>query len=379
MRVLGFRYSHRPRIDAPRYRRALLCAALSATLVLTACSTEDTPDNVETPVALQVDPARVLLQTPGNAPHRTLEYASERPEQKVSVAVTSGFEQQVMRADAVQVQAPEAAQDTPLMQDAETLTLPLRATGSAAEGSRDSDDSGDSDKDGGAGSAGTEEAATRRVDTTLGKPTSSLAEQNPDLETAQGFTLGWQGDASGRIDTVNLAAPTEANDESRALVEKAMMKLLSLPVIFPKEPVGVGAVWSVDSRVTGEATLLQTTTYTLTALDGDTVELSVSVQQRPAQGALTLDTGAASAENGAEVEDSDTASTTADAPSQANLGTQTLDVMNTNTSSTGTLRLNLNEALPHEGTVALTTRVVYGQQESDVRVVQDTATQLRFS
>ncbi|WPF65414.1 MULTISPECIES: hypothetical protein [unclassified Corynebacterium] len=382
MRVLGFPSPTRPRIDAPRYRRALLSAALGATLVLSACSTEDTPENVEAPVALQVDPARVLLHNPGTAPHRTLEYAAERPEQQVSVAVTSGFEQQVMRADAVQVQAPEAAQDAPLMQDAETLTLPLQAVGSAA-----SSDSRDAAGDGGDAGSGAGEGATRRVDTTLGKPTSFDPSANAALESTQGFTLGWQGDANGRISTVDLAAPTEADDDNRALIEKAMMKLLSLPVIFPDEPVGVGAVWSVDSRVTGEATLLQTTTYTLTALDGDAVELNVSVQQRPAQGALVMSGDEGTPETAGALGDSeaegsagtsDSTDSEAEGQPETAAGDQTLDVMNANTSSTGTLRLNLNEALPHEGTVALTTRVVYGQQESDVRVVQDTATRLRF-
>ncbi|MBC3185245.1 hypothetical protein H7347_01410 [Corynebacterium sp. zg-331] len=345
MRVPGFPSApSRPRFSASQRGRTLLCALSACVLMLGACSAEENTPTVEAPVALQVDPARVLLHNPGTAPHRTLEYAAEWPEQQVTVAVTTGFRQQVMRADAVEVQAPEASQDAPDLPGAETITLPLRATGSAEDG-------------------------THRVETALGQPASSLSENNAELGTARGFTLGWQGDASGRISTVDLAAPAEASDTGRALTEKALMKLLSLPVIFPAEPVGVGAVWSVDSRVTGEATLLQTTTYTLTALDGDSVELSVSVQQRPAQGALVMsDAGAVGGSDSLETPATESAAG----------GDDTLDVMNANTSSTGTLRLSLNGALPREGTVALTTRVVYGQQESDVRVVQDTATRLRF-
>ncbi|MEJ4099415.1 hypothetical protein V5S96_03440 [Corynebacterium mastitidis] len=315
-------------------RPRLLAASLlgACALGLAACSAEETtPAQVEAPVDLTVDPARVLLQDPGQGPHRTLRYADRQAEQRVTVEVGSGFDQQVMRADAVQTQAPEAADG---VGEASTLTLPLRASSSATPSDADSADE-------------------REVTTTLGHPTATTARAE-DLEGTQDFELGWRGDDSGRVASVNLAAPAEASDEGRALVEQALMKLLSLPVIFPEEPVGVGAVWSVDSRVTGEATLLQTTTYTLTALDGDDVELAVSVQQRPAQGALTLD-----------------------APEGQ--GAQTLDVMNANTASSGSLRLNLGEPLPRSGEVALTTRVVYGQDASEVRVVQDSSTRVAFS
>lgn len=292
---------------------------------------------------LQVDAARVLLHNPGANPQRTLRYSAEQPEQQVTVQVTAGFEQQVMRADAVEVQAPQDILDTAFNSDAssmdtDTLTLPLRATGTTAEDTTGEDG---------------QENSPRTVNTTVDKASSSVPGQTAELENAQGFELGWRGDDTGRIASVNLAAPTEASDENRAIIEKAAMKLLSLPVIFPEEAVGPGAVWSVDSRVTGEATLLQTATYTLNSLDGDKVELSVSVQQRPAQGALTMD-------------------------SPEGTGSETLDVMNTNTTSTGTLRLNLSSPLPHSGEVALNTRVVYGQQGSEVRVVQDTATRLGF-
>lgn len=127
------------------------------------------------------------------------------------------------------------------------------------------------------------------------------------------------------------------------------MKILSLPVIFPEEEVGVGATWSVDTRVTGESTLLQTATYTITGMEGDRVDLDVDVQQRPALGALTMEDG------------------------------EPLNVLNSNTTSEGSLTVDLGSPLPVDGRVSYTTRVVYGGADSDVRVVQDSTTSLAFS
>lgn len=306
-----------------RFPRTIAAVATAAALTLAACSPEETGPQTEAAVGLPVDAARVTVQTPGEA-ERVLEYAATG-EQTVSVEVAEGFNQLVMQAAAVDVQAPAGG-------DVTRLTLPLTGV-----------------TDGASQPVEGEREATRDVEFTVGQPSPDNLELVDDVRSAEGFRLGWRAEDDGQVSTVRLAAPTEATDEGRALVEQALMKILSLPVIFPEEEVGVGATWSVDTRVTGESTLLQTATYTITGIEGDRVDLDVDVQQRPALGALTMEDG------------------------------ESLHVLNSNTTSEGSLTVDLGSPLPVDGRVSYTTRVVYGGADSDVRVVQDSTTSLAFS
>ena len=300
-----------------------IAAALGATalLALTACTSEQPDPTIEAAVGLPVDAARVTVVSTGTDT-RVLSYADVDAEQSVEVEVAEGFDQLIMRADAVDVQAPAGG-------DVTRLTVPLTGTTTVAdEGER---------------------PATRDVEFRVGRPSADNLELTDDIRSAEGFLLGWRAGDGGEVSTVRLAAPKEATDEGRALVEQALMKLLSLPVVFPEEAVGEGATWSVDTRVTGESTLLQTATYTITGIDGDRVSLDVSVQQRPALGALEMEDG------------------------------QSLNVLNSNTTSEGTLVVDLGSPLPVDGRVSYTTRVIYGGADSDVRVVQDSTTSLAFA
>ncbi|MCS5479351.1 hypothetical protein NYP18_06735 [Corynebacterium sp. YIM 101645] len=311
-----------------QFSRILLAAATALTLTtgLVACTTERPDASIEPAVGLPVDAARVTIQSSGTG-ERVLTYGDvDADDQSLEVEVADGMEQTVMQADAVDVQAPAGG-------DVQRITLPLTGGTSAAQ--EDEPEEG--------------EPATRDVEFRLGQPSNTDLEMTDDIRSAEGFLLGWDGHDDGRVSTVYLAAPREATDEGRARIEQAMMKLLSLPVVFPAEAVGPGATWSVDSRVTGESTLLQTVTYTLTALEGDRVELDVDVQQRPAIGALTMEDGGS------------------------------LNVLNSNTTTEGSLTVDLTSPLPVEGRVSWTTRVVYGGADSDVRVVQDATTSLAFN
>lgn len=310
-------------LDEVQFSRILVAAA--AALTLTACSAEQSDPSIEPAVGLPVDASRVTVQTTGTG-ERVLTYRDvDAAEQSLEVEVAGGLNQTLMQADAVDVQAPAGG-------DVERLTVPLTGAATAA---------GDP--------AENERAASRDVEFRVGQPSSSNLELTDDIRSAEGFLLGWRGEDDGQVSTVRLAAPKDATDEGRSEVEQALLKLLSMPVVFPAEAVGPGATWSVDSRVTGEATLLQTTTYSITAVDGDRVELDVDVQQRPAIGALTMEDG------------------------------QSLNVLNSNTTSEGALTVDLGRPLPVDGRVSYTTRVVYGGAESDVRVVQDTTTSLAFT
>ncbi|AGS35215.1 hypothetical protein B841_08710 [Corynebacterium maris DSM 45190] len=327
-----------------RLSRRILTTTVTVALaapLLAACADEggdqfsDHGDALEQAVALPVDAARVNVADAGAGETRVLSYLDvddERPDQEVTVSVSDGFDQTVMRADAVDTQAPLDAH-------VDTLTLPL--TGVAAPA--------DEPLEG-------EQEATRDVTFRLSSPEASDLDLMEDLRTTDGFRFGWRAEDTGQVSTVELAAPEDASDEGRALVEAAVMKVISSPVIFPEEEIGVGAVWSVDSRVTGDSTMLRTTTYTVTALDGDRVELDVDVQQRPALGALSLE-GVAGAED---------------------LEEQSLSVLNSNTASEGALTVDLTQPLPVDGELTFTTRVIYGGAD-DARIVQDTTTALEFS
>lgn len=303
-----------------------IAAALGATalLALTACTSEQPDPTIEAAVGLPVDAARVTVVSTGTDP-RVLTYSDVDAGQSVEVEVAEGFNQLIMRADAVDVQAPAGG-------DVTRLTVPLTGTTSVADEAVEG-----------------ERLATRDVEFRVGRPAADNLELTDDIRSAEGFLLGWRAEDGGEVSTVRLAAPKEATDEGRALVEQALMKLLSLPVVFPEEAVGEGATWSVDTRVTGESTLLQTATYTITGIDGDRVNLDVSIQQRPALGALEMEDG------------------------------QSLNVLNSNTTSEGTLTVDLGSPLPVDGRVSYTTRVIYGGADSDVRVVQDSTTSLAFA
>lgn len=135
------------------------------------------------------------------------------------------------------------------------------------------------------------------------------------------------------------------------------MKLTALPIVFPEEEVGTGATWTVDSRVTGESTLLQTTRYKVESIDGDRVTLSVEVEQRPTLGALSFEGQA----EGTELKDKE------------------LDVLDSSTNSSGSITVDLTKPLPVGGDVSFDTKVTYGTADSDLRVVQSSLTELAFS
>ena len=168
----------------------------------------------------------------------------------------------------------------------------------------------------------------------------------PEIDTARGFSFGWFANDSGQISSVNFSAPVAANDEARAQTEQYLATITGLPVIFPNEKVGTGASWTVESRITGQSTMLQTITYTLKRMTGNVVDLDVAVKQRPSLGALKLEEGE-------------------------------LKVIDSQTTSKGTLTVDLTKPLP-TGKVELSTRVIYGKDGDDMRVVQDTTTAVEY-
>ncbi|WP_082868805.1 hypothetical protein [Corynebacterium crudilactis] len=286
-------------------------------------------------MGLAVDAPRVMVLDPGSGDRQLLKYkditaAEEAAAQEVMINISEGFAQTVVDAAAVDPQAPAGG-------DVTTIHLPVTASTKAAEFSDQETVS-----------------ASRDISVTVGDPTISDTSQAADANSAEGFALGIRATDSGQHTTLSFAAPVDSTEPGRMLMEQNLLTFTSLPIVFPTEEVGVGAQWSVDSRVTGEATLLQTVTYTITEITGDNVNVDVEVSQRPSIGALEI--------TGDNAEES----------------SEQLTVLNSNTTSVGSLSIDLNQPLPTSGQVSWTTRVIYGGANEQVRVVQDATSSVSF-
>ncbi len=296
---------------------------LALALVLTGCSYEPPGPAVEQAVAAPVDAARVTVKDAGSGDKRVLSYEDVNTEQNSHFELTEGFSQDVVEksvAENFESGAPEEA----------TTAFDLRAEVSEATDDPE------------------QTPATRNAFMTLSSPTYSGTDAL-NVESGEGFQFGWRADDAGQVSSLRLAAPQSANDDARSILEQAIVELTSMPIVFPEEEIGEGAVWTLDSRTSGESTLLQTTTYTLEELTDTGAELSVDISQRPALGALTM-------EDGGE-----------------------LEVLDSTTRSSGNLSIDFSQPLPIRGDIDIATRVTYGTEESEIRVLQSTNTRMQFS
>lgn len=314
-----------------------LAAAAAACLVAacTACGTKDT-DPLDGVPAFPVDEPKVSLIDSGANPQQ-LRYrdageaggAGDAGGYDTTVVVSSGIDQTARRGD-VDKQAPAGG-------DVEEVTLPLTVTPSAAP------EPGDG-----------ESAAARGVLAEVGDASHSDLSFSDQVASAKGFLLGWRAAETGAISTVKMLAPEGSSEDGRQAVERALLSLMSATVVFPDQPVGVGGSWSVEGRVTGNASLIRTTTYTVASLDGDRVGLDVSIEERPADTSLTINNQAA-----------------------GNLNGQTLKVESTSTTSDAHLTVDLTRPLPVDGRVAATTRLVYSGG-GDNHIVQDITSAITY-
>ncbi|WP_143336666.1 hypothetical protein [Corynebacterium pacaense] len=340
--------THRNRQE-PHLRRVLgVTLALGIILPITACATQEPQSSnsaeVEQAVALAVDASRVQVIGTGEGEKRVLSYedlpadGETAEEQEVTLSVSDGFSQTVAPAAQANPLAPAGG-------DVSTMRFPLTATVSAA------------------GASETESlSATRAIRIWSGQPAFTDVDLAEDIRSGEGFELGIRANDLGQQSSVSFAAPVNATDTGRLMLEQYLLKYTSLPIIFPAEPVGTGASWTVDSRVTGESTLLQTVTYTVNALRGSEVELDVDISQRPSLGAIDI-TGEQAGEQAGNRDA---------APAQ-------LTVLNSNTTSTGSLTVDLSRPVPTGGEVSWTTRIIYGGSDNDTRVIQDSTSSLSFS
>lgn len=302
-------------------RLSVIAVSTTAALLLAGCSSEPSVP-VDQPVGASVDPARITVVNAGENPS-LLEYKDlDGQAQNVTVEYATQMSQEVVEESAVE--------NTPdLVEDLMGITAPMEAE--TAEP--------------------TNSDSQRSVTVKLGEAIADDPQVNGELDSVKGFRFGWFANNNGQVSSVNFAAPTEASDDGRATAESVFTGMVPTFVVFPTEPVGVGGSWTVDSRTSGASTMLQTVTYTVTAIDGDNVSLDVSVSQRPSLGAIPFTEG--------EKE-------------------KTLQVLNSNTESKGEITVDLTKPIPVAGSVHYTTRVVYGESNTSTRVVQDSTAKVNY-
>lgn len=310
------------------FRRVVAPVVVASVAAVSACGTQE-PDPLAEVPAFPVDVARVEVVDPGNDP-RVLTYndirePSEEEEDAsvpVQVRVGEGFEQNVVAANALDPEAPREMELSEIQMDLLAQTQPAPEPGDE------------------------EIKATRRVDFTVDNAATSGSAA--EVESGAGFLMSWRANDQGRVSTMKLRAPEEASDDARAAIEAGLLSVLSANVIFPSDPVGEGGSWTVESRVTGDATMLRTTTYTVTQLNDDSVALDVDVEERPAQETLAFD----------EQQSPD-------------LAGQALAVENSSTVSESQVTVAFDTPVPVAGEVTAVTRVVYAGEQPDFRIVQD--------
>ncbi|MDU0478045.1 hypothetical protein QVA66_02185 [Staphylococcus chromogenes] len=298
----------------------IACCLLAFSGPLSACGKDEPTEQsrTEQAVSLPVDPPRVTLTSAGSAPQRVVAFKDSGASQHLRLAISDAFQQGTGAIQSIPATpAPAAEKDT--------LTAAVTAT---TTGDRD-------------------------IKLEFAQPTHSNPERAADTAGIDGFQLGWKANNTGRAESVNIAAAKGASDSARQLAELHVMKIVAQPIIFPTEPIGPGATWTVENRVAGDSTMLRTTTYTLDRSEGDQVELSAVITQRPAVTALSLSTTNAG-------------------------GAQELKVRSAESVSRGKLSMNLTKPLPTAGGFELATRVRYSADGSDTAVFQDFGTKVEF-
>ena len=351
-----------------------------ATLTITAvaaCGTD--ADQAPAAVDAPVEGVRVTLVDAGEAPKQPLVWFTAPEEQQVEYAYTRGLEQHTevdqakkRRLDAEASSSAASSAETssaePSSSESADASAPESASGTdAAESDAASTDAAESGTNSDSElnkedftvpysevtmklplTANIQTDGDVRTSTvTVGTPTGDNTERNDDIASAEGFRMTSEQDSSGRTQTRSFSAPEGVTDSARASVEEALVQMNNLPLVFPSEPLGKGAKWTVSNRVDdGGMSLLQDVTYTVTSKQNKTVTLAVSVDRRPATQFLS--------------------------------GTD-LKILDVTTESSGQITVDLTHPLPQRGSVSLTTTTRYGKDDSATEVVQKSTSKSTWS
>jgi hypothetical protein len=279
--------------------------ALLTGTALTACSSGDDTAS-EAPVDAPVSGVSVTVEDAGETPREPLVWFSDTEETQTVFRATQGLEQRTEGG----------ADENDLPYDEVTMEIPLTVSTST---------------DG-------DELESRVV---AGRPTGDNEDRNDDISSAEGFTMNQTYNQDGRVLTRGFAAPEAASDSARASVEQSFTQMADIPVVFPSDDLGTGAVWTVTGQVDDNVSMRQAVTYTLLSREGSRLELDVDVERTPAVRQLP--------------------------------GTD-LQVMDSTSDSDGNITVDLRRPVPVSGRIETTTSVTYGEAESPVTVVQTSRT-----
>jgi len=350
--------------------------AVMVTLTITAvaaCGTD--ADQAPAAVDAPVEGVRVTLVDAGEAPKQPLVWFTAPEEQQVEYAYTRGLEQhtEVDQAMKRRLDAEAAASsDSASVEPSSAETSSSESADASAPESASGTDAANTDAAESGSNSDSElnkedfnvpysevtmklpltaniqtDGDVRTSTVTVGTPTGDNTERNEDIASAEGFRMTSEQDSSGRTQTRSFSAPEGATDSARASGEEALVQMNNLPLVFPSEPLGQGAKWTVSNRVDdGGMSLLQDVTYTVTSKQNKTVTLAVSVDRRPATQFLA--------------------------------GTD-LKILDVSTESSGQITVDLTHPLPQRGSVNLTTTTRYGKDGSATEVVQKSTSKSTWS
>jgi hypothetical protein len=187
------------------------------------------------------------------------------------------------------------------------------------------------------------------IDLTLGNATSSDPSLAQELQSADGSHAGFEVSSLGAITAVRLAPTASTPDAARAALEGAFYQAVCQSIVFPTEPVGVGAVWTVHQEVTGTVPLDQVTTATMTKRVGNLLTIELDVTQTPKGAMWNL-------------------------PNEAD----SIDILDYLMHGVGTITVDLGLPLPVSGTVTIGGRQSYRDPHSDITLAQNITTQIRW-
>ena len=120
------------------------------------------------------------------------------------------------------------------------------------------------------------------VDLTVGDVTSDDEQLAAAMHAADGSHIRLNLSPAGAVTAVGLSQPAaDQSDVARAALERAFYQAAYQAVAFPQEPIGVGATWTIDQKMSPGLPLNQRTTAHLVERDGDLVRVAVEVRQLP--------------------------------------------------------------------------------------------------
>ncbi|NLG55168.1 MAG: hypothetical protein GX542_05910 [Rhodococcus sp.] len=127
----------------------------------------------------------------------------------------------------------------------------------------------------------TDDAEAAIVDFTIADASSPNEPLNSALENSHGSGAGLTIQPNGSVTALRLRPADAATDLARSAIEQALHQSVYRTVVFPTQPVGIGAQWTVRQQVVSGIALEQTMTVTLVERDGDRVTVEYTLTQAP--------------------------------------------------------------------------------------------------